>query len=79
MKLNIKRLRTCAYSKPLVASGFIGQPNAHTNKLVCDHHEMKVDWTEAVCASCKVYVNRNKPSETEPAKKKAARKPGAAK
>jgi hypothetical protein len=58
MKPQIKKLRTCAYSKDAAAS-FFGQPEQHTNKLVCDHPVMKINWTEKVCGPCRVYVNRN--------------------
>lgn len=78
MKLSIKKLRTCAFSKSLVATGFFGQDSVHTNKLICDHPEKKISWTLTVCAECEVYVNRNKPLEPEPAKKKPrGRKPEA--
>jgi hypothetical protein len=59
MKPHIKKLRTCLYSKDLAATGFFGQAEPHTNKLVCDHPEMKVNWTEKVCSPCQAYVNRN--------------------
>jgi hypothetical protein len=69
MKLNIKKLRTCAHSKALVSSDFLGQDSAHSNKRICDHPAKKVHWTLAACAECEVYVNRNKPPESEPSKK----------
>ena len=60
MKPAIKKLRTCTYSKDLVSSPAIfGQREQHTNKLVCDHPEMKVNWNEKVCGPCTVYENRN--------------------
>jgi hypothetical protein len=59
MKASIKKLRTCVYSRDLVATGFFGQAEQHSNKLVCDHPEMKINWTEKVCGPCQVYVNRN--------------------
>jgi hypothetical protein len=59
MKPSIKKLRTCLYSRDLVATGFFGQADQHSNKLVCDHPEMKINWTEKVCGPCQVYVNRN--------------------
>ncbi|HEX2521083.1 MAG TPA: hypothetical protein VHP35_03095 [Terriglobia bacterium] len=59
MKPSIKKLRTCLYSRDLVAIGFFGQADQHSNKLVCDHPEMKINWTEKVCGPCQVYVNRN--------------------
>lgn len=30
-----------------------------THKLICDHPEMKKDWTEKKCESCTAYFNRN--------------------
>jgi hypothetical protein len=60
MKPAIKKLRTCTYSKDLVPSAAVfGQREQHTNKLVCDHPEMKLNWTEKVCGPCTVYENRN--------------------
>lgn len=59
MKPAIKKLRTCVYSTDLVAASFFGQADQHTNKLVCDHPEMKIGWSEKVCGDCKAYVNRN--------------------
>ena len=77
MKLNIKKLRTCAHSKALVSSDFLGQDSAHSNKRICDHPEKKVHWTLAACADCEVYENRNKP-ESEPSKNELrGRKPKA--
>jgi hypothetical protein len=70
MKPSIKKLRTCVYSKPIAPSGLFAQEAHQTNKLVCDHPEMKINWTVEVCESCEVYINRNKPPEPEPAKKK---------
>jgi len=76
MKPAIKRLRTCTFSKAIVAD-FFGKERAHTHKLGCDHPEKKIDWTLEICSSCDAYVNRNKPVEPEPAKKKTrSRKPG---
>jgi hypothetical protein len=58
---------------------FFGQETHQTNKLVCDHPEMKINWTVEVCGDCTVYINRNKPPEPEPAtppnKKPRGRKP----
>jgi hypothetical protein len=59
MKPHIKKLRTCTYSKEIAASSFFGQREQHTNKLVCDHPEMKINWTEKACGPCQVYLNRN--------------------
>jgi len=60
MKPAIKKLRTCTYSKERVPSATIfGQREQHTNKLVCDHPEMKRDWNEKACGPCTVYQNRN--------------------
>ena len=59
MKPSIKKLRTCLYTRDLVAPGFFGQADQHSNKLVCDHPEMKINWNEKVCGPCQVYVNRN--------------------
>jgi hypothetical protein len=60
MKPAIKKLRTCTYSKDRVPSAAIfGTREQHTNKLVCDHPEMKLDWNEKVCGPCTVYQNRN--------------------
>jgi hypothetical protein len=70
MKPSIKKLRTCVYSKPVAPSGFFSQDSHQTNKLVCDHPEMKVNWQLEVCAACAVYVNRNKPPEPPPEPKK---------
>jgi len=76
MKPSIKKLRTCIYSKPIAPGGLFAQEEHQTNKLVCDHPEMKINWTVEVCGGCKVYVNRNKPPEPEPARKKRkSRKP----
>jgi hypothetical protein len=58
MKPHIKKLRTCAYSTDLVAANF-GQREHHTNKLICDHPQMKINWEERVCGPCTIYVNRN--------------------
>lgn len=58
MKPHLKKLKTCAYSTDLAASPF-GQKEHHTNKLVCDHPEMKINWQEKVCGSCDAYLNRN--------------------
>jgi hypothetical protein len=75
MKPAIKKLKTCQFSKPMVAD-FFGKENAHTHRLTCDHPEKKIDWELAVCESCDVYVNRNKPAEPEsPKKKTRGRKP----
>src|SRR5688572_6051852 len=60
MKPAIKKLKTCTYSKDLAPSAAaFGQREQHTNKLVCDHPEMKLNWTEKVCGPCAVYENRN--------------------
>jgi hypothetical protein len=59
MKASIKKLRTCAYNKAVAPSGFTGQSLQHTNKLVCDHPEMKNEWVEKTCEKCTVYSNRN--------------------
>ena len=60
MKPAIKKLKTCAYSKDLVASAALfRQSEPHTNKLTCDHPEMKLNWSEKVCGPCTVYTNRN--------------------
>jgi hypothetical protein len=60
MKPAIKKLKTCTYSKDLAPSAALfGQREQHTNKLVCDHPEMKVNWSEKVCGPCTVYENRN--------------------
>src|SRR6185503_10504995 len=60
MKPAIKKLKTCTYSKDLVPSAAaFGQREQHTNKLVCDHPEMKLNWSEKVCGPCTVYENRN--------------------
>src|SRR6185503_17022393 len=60
MKPAIKKLKTCTYSKELAPSAAVfGQREQHTNKLVCDHPEMKLNWTEKVCGPCTVYENRN--------------------
>ncbi len=66
MKIGIKKLRTCAFTKAAAPSGFSGQAIQFTNKLVCDHPEMKTDWTEKKCEPCTVYVNRNLPPEPAP-------------
>jgi len=60
MKPAIKKLKTCTYSKDLASSAAaFGQREPHTNKLVCDHPEMKLNWNEKVCGPCRVYENRN--------------------
>ena len=60
MKPAIKKLKTCAYSTDLVASAALfRQSEPHTNKLTCDHPEMKLNWNEKVCGPCTVYKNRN--------------------
>jgi hypothetical protein len=60
MKPAIKKLKTCTYSKDLAPSATaFGQREQHTNKLVCDHPEMKLNWSEKVCGPCMVYENRN--------------------
>ena len=60
MKPAIKKLKTCTYSKDLAPSAAVfGQREQHTNKLVCDHPEMKLNWSEKVCGPCTVYENRN--------------------
>ena len=60
MKPAIKKLKTCTYSKDLVPSAAaFGQREQHTNKLVCDHPEMKLNWSEKVCGPCTAYENRN--------------------
>ena len=60
MKPAIKKLKTCTYSKDLAPSATaFGQREQHTNKLVCDHPEMKLNWSEKVCGPCTVYENRN--------------------
>jgi len=60
MKPAIKKLKTCTYSKDLAPSAILfGQREQHTNKLVCDHPEMKLNWSEKVCGPCTVYENRN--------------------
>jgi hypothetical protein len=81
MKASIKRLRTCSFSTAVAPTGFMGQPVQHTNKLICDHPQMKEHWMIETCEKCQVYVNRNKPPEPVPAepKKKRGRKPKAAK
>jgi hypothetical protein len=79
MKPSVKKLRNCVYSKPIAPRVFFGQETHQTNKLVCDHSEMKINWTVEVCGDCTVYINRNKPPEPEPAtppnKKPRGRKP----
>jgi hypothetical protein len=53
MKPAIKKLKTCTYSKDLAPSAAVfGQREQHTNKLVCDHPEMKLNWSEKVCGPC---------------------------
>ncbi|MEW5976741.1 MAG: hypothetical protein AB1898_13140 [Acidobacteriota bacterium] len=79
MKVSVKRLRNCLYSRPLVQAGGFTQASPQTNKNICDHPEMKLNWTVEACGPCKVYVNRNKPPEPEPKasapeKKRAPRK-----
>lgn len=60
MKPAIKKLRTCTYSRDLVTSAAaFGQRDQHTNKLVCDHPQMKLNWNEKVCGPCTAYENRN--------------------
>ena len=60
MKPAIKKLKTCTFSKDLVSSAALfGQHEPHTNKLMCDHPEMKLNWSEKVCGPCTVYQNRN--------------------
>ena len=60
MKPAIKKLKTCTYSKDLAPSAAVfGQREQHTNKLVCDHPEMKLNWSEKVCGPCTAYENRN--------------------
>jgi hypothetical protein len=71
MKPSIKKLRTCVYSKPVAPSGLFSQDSHQTNKLACDHPEMKVNWQVEVCAACTVYVNRNKLAEPPSDAKKA--------
>lgn len=66
MKASIKKLRSCAFNKAVAPSGFTGQSIAHTNKLVCDHPEMKKDWTEKSCEKCESYRNRNISPEPTP-------------
>jgi hypothetical protein len=66
MKASIKKLRTCAYNKAVAPSGFTGQSLQHTNKLVCDHPEMKIEWVEKTCEKCTVYSNRNVIPEPPP-------------
>jgi hypothetical protein len=66
MKTSIKRLRTCNYSTAVAPEGFLRQKAQQTNKLICDHPEMKIDWTLDACETCKVYVNRNQPAAPEP-------------
>jgi hypothetical protein len=70
MKSSVKKLRTCVYSKPVAPSGLFSQESHQTNKLVCDHPEMKVNWQLERCTGCTVYVNRNQPPEPPPDKKK---------
>ncbi len=60
MKPAIKKLKTCTYSKDRASSAAaFGQREPHTNKLVCDHAAMKLNWNEKVCGPCTVYENRN--------------------
>ena len=59
MKPYIKKLKTCRYSTEIVPTGLFQQADHHTNKLHCDHPEMKINWTEKVCGPCVVYENRN--------------------
>ncbi len=59
MKTSIKKLRSCAFNKAIAPSGFTGQSIQHTNKLVCDHPEMKIGWIEKSCEKCESYRNRN--------------------
>jgi hypothetical protein len=78
MKPAIKKIKSCLYSKSIGPSGFFARESFQPTKQVCDHVDMKENWTIAVCADCKVYVNRNQPPEPEvPAtsrKKKTSRK-----
>ena len=60
MKPAIKKLKTCTYSKDLAPTAAVfGQREQHTNKLVCDQPEMKLNWSENVCGPCTAYENRN--------------------
>jgi|WetSurMetagenome_2_1015567.scaffolds.fasta_scaffold607522_1 hypothetical protein len=59
MKAGIKKLRTCAFTKAVAPSGFMRQSAQLTHKLICDHPEMKKEWTEKKCESCTAYLNRN--------------------
>ena len=74
----IKKLKTCLYSDSVGPSGFFARESFQPTKLVCGHLDMKKDWTMAVCADCKVYVNRNQPPQPEISvaspKKKISRK-----
>ncbi len=70
MKPSIKKLRTCVYSKPVALSGLFSQESHQTNKLVCDHPQMKINWQLETCVPCTVYINRNQPPEAPPKRKK---------
>jgi hypothetical protein len=78
MKPAIKKLKSCLYSKPIGPSGFFARESFQPTKQVCDHVEMKENWTIAVCADCKAYVNRSQPTKAEvdaaPRKKKTSQK-----
>jgi len=74
MKPSIKRLRTCVYSKPVAPTDFLAKDSHQTNKLACDHPQMKIDWQLETCTNCAVYVNRNKPPEPPSDAKKGRRK-----
>ena len=60
MKAGLKKLRTCAFSKARASREFFSTQTQYNRRLVCDHPEMKKDWSEETCVDCSSYRNRNR-------------------
>ncbi len=65
MKAGLKKLRSCTFSKERVSKGFFSPHKQYNHRLVCDHPDMRENWSEKVCVDCSSYLNRNHPAETE--------------
>lgn len=79
MKPEIKKLKSCLYSKSSGPTGFFARESVQPTKQVCDHPEKKMNWAIAVCADCTVYLNRTMsrelPTPAETPKRRSPRKP----